>query len=421
MSTRASGLADPASGLTASAAVSLQPQQQTRSSALTSPPLASQGGSQASSNLAPAGVTPLAQSTIGGLNLRMPAEGATPPPSIASSQEPPPGVANVNASASPTPTPTAAEEDEEDSTLGCEATESPLYCVYTVRQGDNLGNIASKFSIKGNEDVTAWEILVQSNKPDLVSEDDILQIGQKLRIPRAGAIISDGAAAASSGGGSSSSGGGSAVVHTVLSAQTLIEIAEIYGVDADDIMAVAANGISNPNALSIGKELIIPNPKRFSSQTAAAAPTPSSSTGSGSSSSGSGSRGTTTGPRSGAGYMWPTSGPISSYYGPSHPLGIDIDLFNNPNAAIAAAAAGTVTFAGGNACCSYGLYVVVQHANGTSTLYAHLSQISVSVGEQVAAGEIVGNGGRTGYATGNHLHFEVHRGGAIVNPLDYLP
>jgi len=119
--------------------------------------------------------------------------------------------------------------------------------------------------------------------------------------------------------------------------------------------------------------------------------------------------------------MWPTTGPISSYYGPAHPLGIDIDLFSNPNAPIGAAAAGTVSFAGGNACCSYGYYVVVDHGNGIQTLYAHFSSISVSVGERVAAGEILGLGGRTGYATGNHLHFEVHVNGAIVNPLEYLP
>ena len=114
-------------------------------------------------------------------------------------------------------------------------------------------------------------------------------------------------------------------------------------------------------------------------------------------------------------------GAISSYFGPSHPLGIDIDLFNNPNAPIAAAAAGTVTFAGGN--CLLFLRPLRGHRarQRPSTLYAHLSKISVSVGEQVSAGEILGNGGRTGYATGNHLHFEVHRGGAIVNPLDYLP
>jgi len=83
--------------------------------------------------------------------------------------------------------------------------------------------------------------------------------------------------------------------------------------------------------------------------------------------------------------------------------------------------AGVVTFAGGNACCSYGLYVVIDHGNGYQTLYAHLSKVSVSVGERVSQGELIGYGGRSGYATGPHLHFEVHVSGAIVDPLAYLP
>jgi murein DD-endopeptidase MepM/ murein hydrolase activator NlpD len=122
-----------------------------------------------------------------------------------------------------------------------------------------------------------------------------------------------------------------------------------------------------------------------------------------------------------AGFIWPATGPISSYFGPKHPLGIDIDFFANPNQPVKAVAAGTVTFAGGDACCSYGLYVIVEHASGLSTLYAHLSQISVSKGQRVTQGQVIGNGGRTGYATGNHLHFEVRKDGNVVDPLLYLP
>jgi murein DD-endopeptidase MepM/ murein hydrolase activator NlpD len=121
------------------------------------------------------------------------------------------------------------------------------------------------------------------------------------------------------------------------------------------------------------------------------------------------------------GFIWPVWGPISSYFGPSHPLGIDIDLYEDPNAPIAAAKKGIVTFAGGNACCSYGLYIVIDHGDGTSTLYAHLSAIGVAQGQQVAQGQLIGLGGRTGYATGNHLHFEVRVGDSVVDPLIFLP
>ena len=59
--------------------------------------------------------------------------------------------------------------------------------------------------------------------------------------------------------------------------------------------------------------------------------------------------------------------------------------------------------------------------SGIETLYAHLSSISVSVGQQVSQGQVLGNGGCTGYCTGNHLHFEVIDNGVRVNPLSYLP
>jgi murein DD-endopeptidase MepM/ murein hydrolase activator NlpD len=120
-------------------------------------------------------------------------------------------------------------------------------------------------------------------------------------------------------------------------------------------------------------------------------------------------------------FAWPISGPISSYFGPSHPLGIDIDLYGRGGAAIGASAPGTVIFAGGDRCCSYGLYVVVQHATGWSTTYAHLSGIAVKVGQQVSTGSTVGFAGSTGYSTGTHLHFEIRRNNVPLNPLDYLP
>lgn len=64
-------------------------------------------------------------------------------------------------------------------------------------------------------------------------------------------------------------------------------------------------------------------------------------------------------------------------------------------------------------CYSYGKWVLVKHANGLSTLYAHLSQINVSEGESVATGQVVGYSGSTGYATGPHLHFGVYATQAV--------
>ena len=294
-----------------------------------------------------------------------------------------------------TSTPTGGDVGVQALSLGCDTSQSNLYCVYTVNTGDTLFSIAQKFSIKGNleEDVTPWEMLIHSNRPDIAGEDDLLQPGQKIRIPLQNGIV-----------------------HTVLSAQTLTEIAVQYNVPSDSIMAVTANSISDANSLAIGQEILVVNPRSLTAPApvvvasggvaAAITAAPSS---------------VPAGPRSNAGFIWPAGGSISSYFTASHPLGIDIDFFANPNQPVGAVAAGTVTFAGGNACCSYGYYVIVDHGGGIQTLYAHFSQLSVSAGQRVSQGQVVGLGGRTGYATGNHLHFEVHVGGAAVNPLTYLP
>lgn len=94
--------------------------------------------------------------------------------------------------------------------------------------------------------------------------------------------------------------------------------------------------------------------------------------------------------------------------------------------------------------CQYGKWVLVRHSNGLSTLYAHLSSISVAKGQSVSTGQVVGFAGDTGYATGPHLHFTVYLAEAVtfkqytcksgkavmipiaptnayLNPLAYLP
>lgn len=63
--------------------------------------------------------------------------------------------------------------------------------------------------------------------------------------------------------------------------------------------------------------------------------------------------------------------------------------------------------------CQYGKWVLVQHANGLTTLYAHLSNIAVAKGQRVSTGDVVGYSGDTGYATGPHLHFTVYASSAV--------
>ncbi len=120
-------------------------------------------------------------------------------------------------------------------------------------------------------------------------------------------------------------------------------------------------------------------------------------------------------------FVWPVdSRRISTLFSGGHP-GIDIDEFPNGGNPVVAVAPGTVSFAGGSMCCSYGLYVVVRHADGYSSLYAHLNSIAVQEGQEVGQGRELGRSGNTGFSTGAHLHFELKKDGAPLNPLSLLP
>lgn len=95
-----------------------------------------------------------------------------------------------------------------------------------------------------------------------------------------------------------------------------------------------------------------------------------------------------------------------------------VDLRQAYGAPVHATAAGTVAFAGSDG--GYGNMVEIDHGNGLSTRYAHLSSLSVQRGEKVETGTIVGHVGDTGRATGPHLHYETRIDGAPVNPERFL-
>jgi murein DD-endopeptidase MepM/ murein hydrolase activator NlpD len=115
-----------------------------------------------------------------------------------------------------------------------------------------------------------------------------------------------------------------------------------------------------------------------------------------------------------AGSVWGGFGPR---WGSFH-KGIDIGA--GAGTAVTAAASGQVvlsTFSNNG----YGSYIIVQHADGSQTLYAHLLERYVALGQYVNQGEVIGSVGCSGWCSGNHLHFEVIIGGFVVDPLSYLP
>ena len=232
--------------------------------------------------------------------------------------------------------------------------------VYVVRPGDTLGDIAGMFGVSINTIVWANNLKSRSVRPG-----DTLII-----LPVSG------------------------IEYKIAKGDTLKSLAKKYSADADEIADY--NGCDVSDSLAVGTTIIIPGGE-------ISAPAPAR----------------TPAPRVRGG------GPVLTGYF-QHPVpggrvtqglhgwnGIDVGA--SRGTPILAAAAGTVIIArdsGWNG--GYGKYVVITHANGTQTLYAHLSTTNVSPGQSIAAGEMLGTMGSTGKSTGVHLHFEV-RGAA--NPL----
>lgn len=124
-------------------------------------------------------------------------------------------------------------------------------------------------------------------------------------------------------------------------------------------------------------------------------------------------------------FQMPVNGRISSTFGSRfHPIdkkikfhgGIDIAV--PKGTPIVAAADGVVKFAGWKG--GYGNVVIIEHADGTETLYGHNDRLLVTEGQKVSGGERISLSGSTGKSTGPHLHFEVRQNGQLVNPSKFL-
>lgn len=249
---------------------------------------------------------------------------------------------------------------------------------YTVQPGDTVEAIAVRFGLQPST-------LVWSNEA-VEETPDRLDIGQVLYV-----LPTDG------------------IWYTVQEQDTLESIAEKFKAKVEDIVASPLNDLSGSSNLLPGQKIVVPKGvKPFKPR---AVPQPAN-TYAANAYTGAPVRVAASGT-----FQWPTNGYISQGYWWGHQA---VDIANANGIPIAAADSGYVSFAGWDGT-GYGYMVMVNHGNGFVTVYAHLSAYYVDPGQPVARGQIIAAMGSTGRSTGPHLHFEIRYGGALQNPLYYLP
>jgi murein DD-endopeptidase MepM/ murein hydrolase activator NlpD len=124
-------------------------------------------------------------------------------------------------------------------------------------------------------------------------------------------------------------------------------------------------------------------------------------------------------------FVYPARGRITSPYGwRSDPITgmrrfhTGVDIANSPGTRVNASMEGRIGEVGFHS--TYGNYVIINHAGGFQTLYAHLNRFVVSKGQWVNQGQKVGEMGSTGYSTGSHVHFTIFKHNQHINPLNYI-
>jgi murein DD-endopeptidase MepM/ murein hydrolase activator NlpD len=242
---------------------------------------------------------------------------------------------------------------------------------YAVQAGDTVQSIADLFGLQPTSIMWA--------NPAIEDAPDLLRIGQEVTI-----LPIDGA------------------YHKVAEGDTLESIAEEYKVEPEAIVACEYNPLEAPvRSIQEGTWLIVPGgekpyvPKVVTTYTGSVPE---------------GARGT-------GRFQWPVLGRITQGYWYGHRA---IDIGAPIGGAVVAADGGFISFAGWTDV-GYGYLIVIDHANGFATYYAHLSNIYVFTGQAVERGQVIAASGNTGWSTGPHLHFEVRYYGAQQNPRAYLP
>ena len=217
------------------------------------------------------------------------------------------------------------------------------------------------------------------------------------------------------------------IYHPVKKGQTLYAIAKAYGMSARELQEI--NGIRDPSDLDVGHHLWIPNADRLVSVAPTVDRTPGRSKVSKSPApkkkkfitkkkKATTKRKTSTAKRK---LMWPVKGgTLTSRFGSRNGKnhhGIDIGA--RRGTPIRAASGGKVKFSGWGPT-GYGLMIIIKHPGNLTTVYAHNSRNLVKEGSKVKRGQMIARVGKTGRASGPHVHFEVRNDAHAKNPLLYL-
>ena len=250
--------------------------------------------------------------------------------------------------------------------------QEPTIVTYTVVKGDTLWSISQRYDVK------MTSIISVNN----LKEISRLSIGQKLKLPITNMDIAKAE-------GYSQDAAAEEIIYYVKKGENLWSISRDYNVKLESI--IAANKITDASKISAGQQLRIPNVPGARSNI--------------------------------CNFIWPVRGRVTSPYGmrvlngrKEFHSGIDIGGPTGTN--IVAAESGRVSYAGYMR--GYGNVIILSHDGGYSTVYGHNLINLVKKGQYVKKGSIIGKVGRTGNATGPHLHFEIRSGGKPHNPLSYL-
>lgn len=233
---------------------------------------------------------------------------------------------------------------------------------HTVKRGDNLGAIATRFGV-------TLDSIISMNGIKTASR---VAAGTVLKIPNM-----------------------SGIVHTVTRGENLSIIAGRYKVAVTTILD--ANDLAS-ETIAIGTTLFIPGARLSANEMKKAL---------------------------GKLVIWPVRGRLSSYFGyrtnpftGSRQFHNGLDIISDYGNTVKAAMDGKVADTGYNTV--YGNYIILSHSDGYQTMYGHLSRVSVRKGGSVSQGGGIGTVGNSGISTGSHLHFSLFKGGSAINPLKML-